>query len=31
MLGALLPRQSQAQGSIPFTINNTSPFADTGL
>ena len=29
--GALLPRQSRAQGSIPFTINNTSPFADTDL
>jgi hypothetical protein len=31
LLGALLPHRSQAQGSIPFTINNTSPFADTDL
>ena len=29
--GALLPRLGQAQGSIPFTINNSSPFADTDL
>jgi hypothetical protein len=27
----LLPLGSMAQGSIPFTINNTSPFADTDL
>ena len=31
LLAALLPHRSQAQGSIPFTINNTSPFADTDL
>jgi hypothetical protein len=31
LFGALLPRLGQAQGSIPFTINNTSPFADTDL
>ncbi len=31
LLGALLPHRSQAQGSIPFTINNTSPFADSDL
>jgi hypothetical protein len=31
LLGALLPHRSLAQGSIPFTINNTSPFADTDL
>ena len=31
LFGALLPRHSHAQGSIPFTINNTSPFADTDL
>jgi hypothetical protein len=30
-LGLLLPQGSQAQGSIPFTINNTSPIADTDL
>jgi len=30
-LTALLPQRSLAQGSIPFTINNTSPFADTDL
>jgi len=27
----LLPQASRAQGSIPFTINNTSPFPDTDL
>jgi len=31
VLGALLPGRAWAQGSIPFTINNTSPFADTDL
>ncbi|MDQ2772867.1 MAG: beta-1,3-glucanase family protein, partial [Bacteroidota bacterium] len=31
VLGALLPRLGHAQGAIPFTINNTSPFADTDL
>src|SRR6476646_7179868 len=31
LFGALLPRHGYAQGSIPFTINNTSPFADTDL
>ena len=31
LLGTLLPRQGHAQGAIPFTINNTSPFADTDL
>lgn len=31
LLGALLPHRSQAQGSIPFTINNTSPFSDSDL
>ena len=31
LFGTLLPRHSHAQGSIPFTINNTSPFADTDL
>jgi hypothetical protein len=31
LCGVLLPRASHAQGSIPFTINNTSPFADTDL
>ncbi|MCI1186751.1 beta-1,3-glucanase family protein [Hymenobacter sp. DH14] len=31
LTGVLLPRHSHAQGSIPFTINNTSPFADTDL
>ncbi|MGY3087234.1 hypothetical protein ACVWYF_000260 [Hymenobacter sp. UYAg731] len=30
-VGGLLPRTGLAQGSIPFTINNTSPFADTDL
>ena len=31
LLGTLLPRLGHAQGAIPFTINNTSPFADTDL
>ena len=31
LLGLLLPLGSRAQGSIPFTINNTSPFADADL
>ena len=31
LLGTLLPRQGHTQGAIPFTINNTSPFADTDL
>ena len=31
VLGALLPGRAQAQGSIPFTINNTSPFLDGDL
>ena len=31
VLGALLPGRALAQGSIPFTINNTSPFADGDL
>jgi len=31
LLGVLLPLSSFAQGSIPFTIANTSPFADTDL
>ena len=31
VLGALLPGGALAQGSIPFTINNTSPFADGDL
>ncbi|GAB3589875.1 beta-1,3-glucanase family protein [Hymenobacter daeguensis] len=31
LFGALLPRLGRAQGSIPFTINNSSPFADTDL
>ena len=31
VLGAWLPGRALAQGSIPFTINNTSPFADTDL
>jgi hypothetical protein len=31
LLSILLPQRSQAQGSIPFVINNTSPFADTDL
>ncbi|MDO7888254.1 beta-1,3-glucanase family protein [Hymenobacter cheonanensis] len=30
-LSILLPQRGLAQGSIPFTINNTSPFADTDL
>ncbi|TGE21477.1 carbohydrate-binding protein [Hymenobacter aquaticus] len=31
LLLVLLPRLSQAQGSIPFTIANNSPFPDTDL
>ena len=31
LLGALLPGRALAQGSIPFTINNTSPFSDSEL
>ncbi len=31
LMGGLLPRRGLAQGSIPFTINNTSPFADADL
>ncbi|MGI4763373.1 MAG: beta-1,3-glucanase family protein [Janthinobacterium lividum] len=30
-LSILLPQRGVAQGSIPFVINNTSPFADTDL
>ncbi len=30
-LAGLVPSRSHAQGNIPFTINNTSPFADTDL
>jgi hypothetical protein len=31
LLGALLPLSGRAQGSIPFTIANNSPFPDTDL
>ena len=31
LLAGWLPLSARAQGSIPFTINNTSPFADTDL
>ncbi|WP_375417136.1 beta-1,3-glucanase family protein [uncultured Hymenobacter sp.] len=31
LFGALLPLSSRAQGPIPFTIANNSPFADTEL
>ena len=31
LLGLLLPQGSSAQGSIPFTVANNSPFSDSDL